>query len=337
MKRSGKWFFLFGCRILLLMSMCVPDLLHAEVVRIEYHGWKDCYQITSGKTKVIIAPSVGGRILNYSLDDVNMMWLDSSLYGVTLKKKKKYFHPGGYQLDVLPFYTSEMTGHSVMWVGEYDIKVTGPYSLQVKSSPETERGLQLMKEISMVPSTGGLIIDQRIVNCSDKKIAVSHWGRTFSAAPCFVFFPLNKQSHLPEGWGTLDLQGKQAGSTEKLARHSQWQVKDNIMIIDYQGESGQIVADSDGGWVGWVSDDLVYVKHFEYFPGGRYFLNNCAISVFTGKKPMVEIEVISPERLLKPGQSYLFQERWSLLRHSSKVLNKEDVVKLAQTISKSGL
>src|SRR5262245_50342886 len=77
----------------------------AEGVAMRPHfGWPNCLVLEAADPEVraIIAPAVGGRIIQYSLKAENIIFENPGSEGKTLAKTKDWFWVGGYQCDLGP-------------------------------------------------------------------------------------------------------------------------------------------------------------------------------------------------------------------------------------------
>jgi hypothetical protein len=112
-----------------------------DVVQETYAGLSDCLAMRGGDCKVIVAPSIGGRALNFSLNGENIVFDSPEAKGRTLLNSSN-FEAGGYQLDIGP----ELRGipvHRWLWQGPWNWRVPRPFAVHVFSEPEKSVGVQL--------------------------------------------------------------------------------------------------------------------------------------------------------------------------------------------------
>jgi len=316
------------------VCICGCSGLARGVRKVDYKGWKNCYEITNGSVKLVVVPQLAGRVMHYSLDRENIMWEDNGRLGQTLEDVGKLYHPGGMMLDIYP--TPEgREAYTKLWVGPYRVEQTGRYALRATSPETNETGLRLEKTYTMDPDTGAVDLDLKIINISDRDIQVSHWTRTFSQAPTFAFFPVNPASRFPNGWI------KEAGgaNANQPDNPEQWMTHKGFMLLHYLGAQGQLTADSDAGWLAWARGRLVHAQRFSVDMSAKYALNDSTVSFFTPslkRKPttyMVELEALSPIKTIKPGESCVWRQKWILFRNDRAVASKDDAVELGNRLS----
>src|SRR5687768_3068557 len=86
-----------------ILIVFISDTAFAKVEKIEYRGWKNCYQISNGISKVIIVPESGGRVVAFTYKDKNIIYQDKGQDGLLFSDwKKKHFDPDGGRLDYGP-------------------------------------------------------------------------------------------------------------------------------------------------------------------------------------------------------------------------------------------
>ena len=306
--------------LIVIILLSAATAWTAGIEKIEYGGWKDSYRISNGVAEVIIVPALGGRVVSYSIDGRNVLWENPKVFAGD-GKTKDY---SGYTLDLAPEAESErIPGRGELLFGEYDVKILGQLEVRL-TSPEGEAEMQLIKEIRMDPKSSQVIIRQRMINISDRGVKWGLWDRTLLDAPCLVFFPLKEKSKFPEKY--IDLLKRFHGKASALIG-KQWKIKDNLMIMTFQGGVGKIGSDSDHGWIAYAKEELVYVKEYPCFPEEEYPDEGCRVEVYVTEEEKdwsrVELEPLSPLKRLRPGEEYTFTQIWHLFRYKKPVIKKE--------------
>jgi len=305
------------------MVVLAAALVRAEeklpegVQLLTYKGWPESYVLTSAETgiKVVIVPAVGGRVLHYGPDDANIMFESPGSDGKTLENTKGNFWVGGYQLDIGP----ELRGlpeHRRLWMGQYKARASGPYSVTVESEPCQKSGIQLSKVFTLDPKTGSLKVDQKMTNAWDKETQFCLWDRTLCKGGGFAFFPLNPKTKMKAGWGLRYKEdGKEYFDNDAPASPNV-KILDGILVAEATAKDvayGKLGADSDAGWMGYARGKQLYIKTFPYDPAGTY--SDAGNSVeFYWSAQVGEVEPLSAEVRLKPGESHSFPEVWHLLK-----------------------
>ena len=80
--------------------MTIPNISHAQnspdanssftgVRIVNYHGYDDCIELQNGQTHVVLCPAAGGRVLEYSIEGKNVLYLPTGSEGWVQTEKNK--------------------------------------------------------------------------------------------------------------------------------------------------------------------------------------------------------------------------------------------------------
>ncbi|MBI5775029.1 MAG: DUF4380 domain-containing protein [Verrucomicrobia bacterium] len=309
-----------------------PVMMPNGVTLLTHTGWADSMLMTSSResVKVVVAPAVGGRIVHYGLRGENILYENPASFGRTLADGRSSFSVGGYQCDVGP----EIRGlppHRAMWMGPHAYTSARPFAIRTTSPADTGLGLKLEKEIVMDPETGDLGITQRMKNISDLEVAYCLWDRTLCAGGGFAFFPLKKKSRFPARWSVRkEFEGKlyYDGDQPELPNVK---VLDGVLVAKAEGAPGKLGADSDAGWIAYTRGKQLFVKYYPYFPGGDYTDGGNSVEFYWSDK-VGELEPLSPQVRLRPGESYAFPEKWTLIELEEEATTFEQARSLVKKI-----
>lgn len=291
--------------------LCVLPLsaaVGADVVT--YFGYENAIELKNGTTRVVLCPDVGGRVLEYSFNGKNVLYLSDD------EKKWKPGdkpHSGAGRFDIGPELV--IPRRSTLWSGRWTGKVTGPVSARLESQTDDGTGVRLIREFRLDDTTSHLRCTQTIVNESDSVKEWCHWSRTFAVGRGICVIPLSDpakgpMSRFPAGYVMYE-----EGSLINM-KPADGQIRrvENSLIIYPTPRRPKLGFDSYTGEIAYLApNDLLFVKRFPTFPDRVY--NEAAgltISVWYPDRPMVELEPIGPRERLKPGESASFTEDWYL-------------------------
>jgi hypothetical protein len=274
------------------------------------HGYSKAIELKHGKTRAVLCPQVGARVLEFSVGGTDAMWFDAgeqnSKPGASPPSSAGRFDYGP-ELTVVP--------HPKAWGGEWTAEITKSGSAKLTSPPE-DGGIQLTREFKLVPNGKVVCLSckQTMTNVSKEVREVCHWGRSFSPGGGICVIPLgDKPSRFPSKYAMYeDSAIINVRSTDDRIRE-----RDGCLEILAPPRKPKLGFDSYAGWLAYVMpNDTMFVKRFVTHPDRVY--NEAAgltISVWYPTGPRIELEPIGPRERLKPGESASFTEEWWLLSH----------------------
>ena len=277
---------------------------------VAYHGYKHAIEMKRGSARVVLCPQAGGRVLEFSVDGKNAMFLDDD------DKNWQPGKPGASSAGRFD-YGPELTviAHPKTWSGEWSAEVAGQ-SVTLTSPREEAAGIQLVREFQFIErdKSVGLSCKQTIVNASKETREVCHWGRSFSPGGGICVIPLgDRPSRFPSKYAMYE-DGAiiNVRNTDDRIRE-----RDGFLEILAPPRKPKLGFDSYAGWLGYaMPNDALFVKRFATHPDRVY--NEAAgltLSVWYPTGPRIELEPIGPRERLKPGESASFTEEWWLLSH----------------------
>jgi hypothetical protein len=311
--------------ILVAMSSCTQP----NVETISYRGYDNCIRIFNNTTEVIIVPEVGGRVLAYSMNGNNIIYCNPAQDGKSFDDfLKERFDPDAGRFD-LGYEKITQPLHDTLWMGPYDVEITGRYSVKLTSQVSHQMGVQLEREFILDSETSHLIVRQTMINRSDSETDWFFWGRTLVPIGGKLVIPINPNSNYPEGWGHFvgnPWEFNTDGPSSPLV-----EIRDGKLIFHAEttGKAYKFATDADQGWMVYSLDELLFVKKFDVDPQGVYTDNQTTI-VYTHGRNFIEMEPNSPHAFLQPGGRYTFDEHWWLLENPTGSNQEIDILEITQ-------
>ena len=303
----------------LLIALCLTSWGSAGISFAEepsarvvaFHGYTQAIEINFGKTRAVLCPQAGGRVLEFSIDGMNAMYLEDA---------EKNWQPGkpgpisAGRFDYGPELT--VTPHPKAWSGEWSAEISKTQTVKLTSPLEQSAGVQLVREFSLVPNDRfvSLSCKQTMLNISKETVEVCHWGRSFSPGGGICVIPLgDRPSRFPSKYSMYE----DSAIINVSATDDRIRVRDGFLEIVAPPRKPKLGFDTYAGWLGYVlPNDTLFVKRFPTYPDRVY--NEAAgltLSVWYPTGPRIELEPIGPRERLKPGESASFTEDWWLLSH----------------------
>lgn len=287
-------------------SFCCCDA--AE--QIVFGGYSKAIELRNENVRVVLCPQVGGRVLEYSLNGKNALYLSDT---------DRNWKPGDRpqssagRFDIGPELT--IPQRRELWSGEWTGEITGEYSARLTSRKDDATGVQLIREFLLAQESSHLACTQTIVNVSDSSKEYCHWSRTFVVGKGICVIPLTADGKEPasrfpnkyvmyESRGLLNFYDKDANIREF----------EGTLEIHPTPRKPKLGFDSYAGKIAYLApNDLLFVKRFKTYPDRVYSeAAGLTISVWYPDREMVELEPIGPRETLKPGDRASFTENWYL-------------------------
>jgi hypothetical protein len=275
----------------------------AEV--IQFHGYSKAIELKNDKVRVVLCPEVGGRVLEYSLNGTNALYLSEG---------EKNWKPGDRpqssagRFDIGPELV--IPGREVLWSGEWTGEITGDFSAKLTSQKDPATGVQLVRDFELSEDSTRLSCTQTIVNVSDETKEWCHWSRTFAVGKGICLIPLTEPSRFPNSYvmyeeGTIINMRPEDPNIRR---------RGEVLQITPTPRKPKLGFDSYAGIIAYAApNNLLFLKRFRADRDRVY--NEAAgltISVWYPDNEMVELEPIGPRQRIKPGESASFTEVWWL-------------------------
>ena len=321
-----------------------------------------------------IVPQIGGRIIQYKLNDYGFFWVNPQLVNTTpppsgLGPDEVWLNYGGDKLWPAP----QGWDNDQQWPGPPDAVLDGqPYvyevlndsdskmAVKLTSGKDKRSGIQFSRVIRIYDDSTKVSIDATMTNIDDKPRRWGIWAHTQLDAGnkngdgfnqnYWAYCPINPDSVFPRGYDVL------YGLVNNMSYKPDYE--NNMMKIHYTRRVGKIGMDSDAGWLATVNaaDGYVFVHRFTYQPDKPYPENSSVEFWFNGLGEFVawgkinempedpkenayvfESEVISPYAKLLPGQKYDYHYDWYTARIApdSEVIDCSDVAAVCKPLTAS--
>ena len=274
------------------------------------HGYTKAVELALGKTRAVLCPQAGGRVLEFSVGGKDAMYFDEA------EKGWKPGKPGpitagrfdyGPELPAAP--------HPKAWAGEWTAEITEAKSVKLTSPPE-DAGIRLVREFRLVArgEAVGLSCKQTMRNASKETREVCHWGRSFSPGGGICVIPLGDR---PSRFPSKYVMYEDSAVINVKAADGRIRERDGFLEILAPPRKPKLGFDTYAGWLGYaLPNDTLFVKRFPTYPDRVY--NEAAgltLSVWYPAGPRIDLEPIGPRERLRPGESASFSEEWWLLSH----------------------
>jgi hypothetical protein len=270
-----------------------------------FYGYSQAIELSNGKVRVIISPESGGRILEYSLNGRNALYLSEDEKSWTPGKPPQ---ASAGRFDIGPELV--IPPRKVLWGSDWKGEIVGERHVRVTSPDDPSTGTRLTRDFVLDATASKLLCTQTIHNISDRTTEWCHWSRTFAVGKGICLIPLTSPSRFPNRYVMYE----EGSLINMRPEDPAIRERDGFLEILKAPRKPKLGFDSYAGVIAYrAPNDLLFVKRFPTYPDRVY--NEAAgltISVWYPDNAMVELEPIGPRERLKPGESGSFTEEWWL-------------------------
>lgn len=302
---------LVAVMVCVTLSPVLPALAEEGAEVVSFYGYDDCIRLSNATTRVTLCPAAGGRVLEYSLQGTNVLYLPAGDEGWKPTSESRRGPMNAGRFDIGP--EKVVQRGLVLWQGVWKGEVTGSRAAKMTSQFDPTSGVRLVRQFQLDHQSSRLRCTQTIINESDRPVNLCHWSRTFAVGGGVAVVPRSPRGRFPVGYVMY------AGGNQIQLRPSDAniQVSDKAVVITAAPQFPKLGFDSHAGWLAYLAPtDQLFIKRYPTFPDRAY--NEAAgltLSVWYPQGEMVELEPIGPAEQLEPGDQASFSEEWWLVPH----------------------
>ncbi len=273
--------------------------------------------LSNNVAELIVSPVIG-RISSYRLKTGNnVLWKGQKWSPEDQKTAKKHWNNyGGCRLWGLPegkprLMTLGRWAPADIYIDGLPWQVTKRNNLRIvmQSLVSPETGLRATRDITLSASGSEVIIHDTLTRCLNIECPVHIWSIAQVKIPRYVLLNTRKWRH----WKYRLMTGR-----DKMRRQNKVKEYSTGSVLYCKPlDKGCSKLGSCGDWLAAVYDNTVFVNYTTLYPKAFYIDGlNCEVYVEPGK--MLEMETLSPLKMLRPGESLKSTTVWKLLPINSK-------------------
>ncbi len=255
-------------------SMQSYDLNNSEII-----------SLSTGGLVLKIAPEIGGRVVEFSLNGTNVLVSKGDMFGSTfwLSPQSAWIWPPSAEIDHLPYNVNG-----------------GSEQINISSQVDSRSGLQVEKRFAIADKGEGFVLTYIINNPSEKTVKVAPWEISRVHGGLSFYPSLAKPQRDDIG-----------------IKH-----KEGINYYDYQPSKlpeSHVTKAFDNASQGWIANanrdtNLLFIKTFSNISKDQVADKEGEIEIYASKNhAYVEIEQQGKVVELKSKQQLLWQVQWHLL------------------------
>lgn len=304
---------------------------------IKNKDW-DLFQLENSWMKLSIAPNLGGRLIQLEMDGYEFFFVNPSLEGydpdsTRLGKNGSWLNFGGEKIWPAPQgwnAPDQWRGppDPVLDGGVYSLSEISENVIKLTSPVDPFTGLQIEKEVKISDCASEIIVNASFCNKSKTPIEWSIWpvlqmntSKMDMEGQYKVICPVNPKSKFSNGYKIM----------HGLVNSPQYKINaDGNLELDYQYLAGKIGMDADAGWAAFIDTKWgkIFVLMFQFEEISSY-PEDTTLQFWTAGKglvysrnvirehrddkelnpPYLEMELLSPLKIIQPGESIHFEYR----------------------------
>lgn len=280
------------------------------IEKINFEGFEDCLRLSNGEAEIIVATTVGPRIVFYGFaGGENILGLHPQAEVQTdLGVWKPY---GGHRFWIAP---ENMPKTYAPDNDPVEYEILSDYSVRIVQPLETISQTQKLIEITLDEQGSGAQIDYKITNRGTENIELSAWCLTImrgggeAIVPNETFASYGAETLLPVRnltlWSYTDF------------TDPRWTfAKDSIRLRSDENlhHPQKFGALNRQGWISYVWESLRFTKKFEFVEDAVYPDMNSNTEIYSAGS-FIEVETLSPLKIIASGEKIEHKEHWELTR-----------------------
>lgn len=287
-----------------------------NIKEIDFLGWKNCVELTSGTLRMVVTTQVGPRIIHLSfVDNTNLLYQDPDTLGCT---GGDVFHLyGGHRFWCAP----EILATTYV-PDNFPVKVEVSGEVVRFVAPVEKSGIEKTIEISLDDLAAKATVNHILVNRGEHELTQALWALTMmkTGGTAIVPHSLDRPEQFPPTH-TLAMWSYTGMSDPR------WTWGDRYILLRQNPTAvtpQKVGVQNEYGWAAYAVDGQLLIKKIEWNNGAITPDYSCNFEIFTNRK-FLEVETLGPTSSLKPGALASHRETWELHKNVAMPVNDVDV------------
>ena len=282
----------------------------------------DCIPVENGKLHLVIARSIGPRILSLNLDSGPNLLAELPDVVTLRPDGKAYAFYGGHRLWLSP-------EDPILSYGLDDCSVDivpSENGFKIIKPTEVDTGIEKTIQIVLPDQSPKVIITHQLKNCGSAPVRYAPWAITQLRTGGVAILPMNDADtgFLPNRnlvlWPYTDLGNRNI----QLGRQ--------YLMVNAAMESPFKVGFANPvGWLAYWLEETLFVKSAGYNPQAVYPDFGCSSEYYCNAQ-FIELETLGPLQEIQPGGSIQHVEIWQLFHVPARPENESDVQQLVEQL-----
>jgi hypothetical protein len=318
-----------GLAFLLATPGPAQDKSRVSARVVEYKGWKNVLRLGNPAVELLVTLDVGPRAISYrTAFGKNVFKEFAGELGKSGEKEWKI--RGGHRLWLAP---EDRTRTYYPDNAPVKHKIVAPGRVVFTPPPEKEHGIQKELELRLGESGTRVEVRHRIKNVGKQAVELAPWALTVLAPGGLEIIP--QPSARPHPGSAKEAKPADAFAPNRvLVMWPYADFKDPRLGLGKKYITLRQDRKAKGpikfgllhrlGWVAYLNDGALFVKHIPYHKGRTYPDYGCNFETFSNAD-MLEMESLGPLVRLEAGQDTELVETWELFAGVPAVQSEADI------------
>ena len=306
-----------------------------KIKQINYKGWVKAVELSNSLIKLIVVPETGRIHFLSFIDGENIFYENEELNGVSFKNDEYYIEKGEKKSPniggnrVLPcsedyFHLLTDSRHipdPYINASQYSFTLLDN-GIILKSPISKLLGIQITRKITISEESSTIKIAQEIVKLKQankkelEQIPLTIWSLSKIKTPNVSYTGISKNSIFKNGFIISKWPDAKNYAEDNVS------VINNILALKSTEKHPQKIGIDSKKWVAGYLNNTLFVEEFIFDNEETYPDNGTSVTIF-GNHLFTELECLSPERVLKIGESIHYNLSWNLHNVKDKTHLKE--------------
>ena len=276
-----------------------------QIQKISHGGWTNNAILSNKHVELVVTLDVGPRVISYRTPGGHNVF---KTYPPQMggSGEAEWMIRGGHRLWIAPegdvSYVPDNTPvtHKML-----------PNGIRTENAPVAPWGLRKTFTVTLAKDSSEVTLVHRVANEGDKPAEIAAWALSVMAPGGLEIIPLAPLGEHPRDllpnrlivpWPYTDM------------TDSRWRFGSEFITLRQTHDGGptKLGLSHKEKWVAYLNGETLFVKSFDYVEGAAYTDFGCNFEPFSNTE-MLEIETLSPLRVLKPGEAVEHTEKWHLM------------------------
>ena len=267
----------------------------------QYSGY-ECVELSNESLSLLITKSIGPRIISLSLTGGKNLLAQLPDTVAECTNVGPYHFYGGHRL----WHAPEDVARTYMPDDDPVTVTEVENGVHLTQNVEKLTGIQKTMEVILPGKQPQVTIKHQITNLGLWPVETAAWSITQIKPGGMAILPQSKiwTEKLPNRFLVM------WPYTDMSHPNIQW-MKDRIQVkIDFE-TAFKVGFPNPRGWLAYIVDDTLFIKRSAYFAQETYCDFGCSSECYADSR-FVELETLSPMKLIEPGESITHVETWEI-------------------------